>query len=113
MSKEVSNPELERGRGKTLPVAASKQTSRGGVRNDKESVLDCCVGCTTRGRDSETKAEAMWLSPVDMYNVPPMFMEREPQPNILNLMSILSCKLQLFQQANGFHTRLSEPQLSP
>lgn len=112
MSKEVSNPELEKGRGKTLPVAASEQTLKGGVRNDKESVLDCCVGCTTRGRDSEAKAEAVWLSPVEMYNVTPMFMERELQPNILNL-SILSCKLQLFQQANGFHTRLSGPQLSP
>lgn len=79
-------------RGKTLPLAAPKQTLNGGIANDKESVLDCCVGCTTRGRDSEAKAEEVWLSLVDMYDVTPMFMEREPQPSIWNLMSILSCK---------------------
>jgi len=92
MPREVSNSELERDRGKTLPVAAPKQTLKGGIRNDKESVLDCRVGCITRGRDSEAQAEEVWLSPVVMYDVTPMFMEREPQPNIWNLMSILSCK---------------------
>lgn len=76
----------------TLPVTAAKQTLKGGIRNDKESVLDCCVGCTTRGRDSEAKAAEVWLSPVDMYDVTPMFMERELQSNIWNLMSNLSCK---------------------
>lgn len=40
----------------------------------------------------QAKAEEVWLSPVDMNDVTPMFMERESQPNIWNLMSILSCK---------------------
>lgn len=92
MSKDVSDPELERVGGKILPVAASKQTLKGGIKNDKESVLDGCVGCATGGRDPEAKAEEVRLSPVDMYDVTPMFMERELQPNIWNLMSILSCK---------------------
>lgn len=61
---------------------------KGGTKNDKESILDCRVGCTIRGR--QAKAEEVWLSPVDMYDVTPMFMERELQPNIWNLMSILS-----------------------
>lgn len=41
MSKEVSDPKLERGGRKTLPVAAPKQTLKEGIRNDKESVLLC------------------------------------------------------------------------
>lgn len=50
----------------------------------------------------QAKAEEVWLSPLDMNDVTPMFMERESQPNIWNLMSILSCKQQLFQQEMGF-----------
>lgn len=76
MSKDISDPELQRGGGKTLPAAAPKQTLKQGITNDKESVLDYCVGCTTGGRDSEAKAEEVWLSPVDMHDVTPMFMER-------------------------------------
>lgn len=79
--------------GERRPAEGPKQRLnglKGGTKNDKESILDCSVGCTTRGR--QAKAEEVWLSPVDMYDVTPMFMERELQPNIWNLMSILSCK---------------------
>lgn len=79
--------------GERWPVAAPKQTLKGlkgGTKNDKESFLDCSVVCTTGG--GQAKAEEVWLSPVDMYDVTPMFMERELQPNIWNLMSILSFK---------------------
>lgn len=59
-------------------VEAPKRTLKGlkgGTKNDKESILDCSVGCTTRGR--QAKAEEVWLSPVDMYDVTPIFMEQE------------------------------------
>lgn len=78
--------------GKILSVAAPKQTFKEGISNDKESVLDYCVGSSTSGRESEENAEEVWLSLVDMYDVTPMFMEKVPQPDIWNLVSILSCK---------------------
>lgn len=75
-----------------MSVAAPKQNFKGRISNDKESVLDYCVGCSTSGRESEANVEEVWLSLVDMYYVTPMFMERVLQPDIWNLVSILSCK---------------------
>lgn len=91
MSKKVSDTEMERcGERFCLLLPQNKPSKKELVMIRRAFWTIVLAPPLVAG--SQGNAEEVWLSLVDLYDVTPMFMEKVPQPDIWNLMSILSCK---------------------